>query len=1303
MARALGLGGGAFTLDAACASSLYALKLAADELLAGRADAMITGGLSRPDPLYTQMGFAQLRALAASGRPRPFDARGDGLIVGEGAGMFVLKRLSDAQRQGDTIYGVIAGIGLSNDVDGGLLAPSSEGQLRAMRAAYERAGWDPRTVDLVECHATGTPVGDAVELASLKTLWGDEGGSPGRCVLGSVKSNIGHTLTAAGSAGLLKVLLALRCRTLPPTANFATPAPGLATAPGPFRVLTEPQPWDEPDGHPRRAAVSGFGFGGINAHVLIEEWVPDDDVDFASLTIACGLGGWSEHGPGAESAAGNDRAASPIAVVGMAAHFGPFAGLRAFQERVLGGDVPGAPDSPRRWWGARESSWYRREGFDRASLRGYFLEALALRPERFRIPPRELEEMLPQQSLMLGVAADAIADAGWDDRPRLRTGVFIGLGLDLNTTNFHVRWSLLPQAREWNRRLGLGLSDDELDAWVHDLRDASGPPLTANRTMGALGGLVASRIAREFRIGGPSFTISSEETSGTRALDVAVRLLRQGELDEAIVGAVDLAGDLRAVLSAHRLQPFSAIGTPRPFAREADGGIPADGAAALVLKRLEDAERDGDTIYAIVRGIGAATGGGGDQPIPEPAAYAAALERGYAESGISPGTVGYLEAHGSGRPEEDRREAEALAHAWPEGELCPLGAVKADVGHAGAASGLAAVVKAALCLHQQILPPIRGVARLLPELDQTFLAPRGPQFWVRDRVDGPRRAGVSAFGVDGNCLHVVLEGYEPAVSATTAARRQPLGARPSALFAVEADDIAALVRGVDELEVLVARFPDAPIEALARRWWQTYPNRPDQHLGLGLIAENGESLRQRLDAARRVIRDGSASVPTEGLSFSLALTQQGALRRAARPGCRSGVRLSGDGQPVWRDGARAVGAVARSPPQTRCREPHFAGRSSAWGRTGMPTRPRASPTIARRSSVRSLWGAWSATCSSGSAAPEAAIGYSLGESAALIALRAWTARDAMYRRLVLSPLFQTELAGPCEAARRAWKVADDEAVEWVAGIAPYPSETVRKALEGRPRVYLLMVNTPTETVIGGDRRAVEAVVRDLGGRFLPLPLVSTVHCAVAGEVEDEYRALHSLPTVAPEGLRFYSGAWGRAYIPEEETAAAAIVAHAVHGFDFPTVIERAYADGIRVFLEAGPGGSCTRMIDAILTDRPHLARSACVAGADPVGQILDLLARLIAERVRVDLGPLYGRETRAIGHPLEAPAPAARTLQVVVGGAPFEVPPPVAHGRWLRVRLRTPATTHRGPKTDPSHPPRGTATPRPASYPIPSR
>ena len=146
------------------------------------------------------------------------------------------------------------------------------------------------------------------------------------------------------------------------------------------------------------------------------------------------------------------------------------------------------------------------------------------------------------------------------------------------------------------------------------------------------------------------------------------------------------------------------------------------------------------------------------------------------------------------------------------------------------------------------------------------------------------------------------------------------------------------------------------------------------------------------------------------------------------------------------------------------------------------------------------------------------IGYSLGESAGLFALAAWTERDEMLRRLDASPLFRTELAGPCDAARRAWGLAAGEPVDWVAGIVACPAETVRSALDGRSRVYLLIVNTPGEIVIGGDRTAVERLVGDLGCLFVPLPLVSTVHCAVAAAVEAAYRELHLLATTPPPGI-----------------------------------------------------------------------------------------------------------------------------------------------------------------------------------------
>jgi acyl transferase domain-containing protein len=417
LAKALGLGGSSFTLDAACASSLYAIKLAADELLAGRADAMLAGGVNGSDSHYTQMGFAQLRALSVSGRCSPFDAKADGLMVGEGAAIFVLKRLSDAIAHGDTILATIAGIGLSNDMHGNLLAPAKEGQLRAMRRAYRNAGWSPSDVDLIECHATGTPVGDAVEFDSLRELWGDGGWRPGQCVIGSVKSTVGHLLTGAGAAATAKATCALQAGILPPQANFREPNPALRYESGPFRVLDEADTWERD--RPRRAAVSGFGFGGVNAHLLLEEWTGEAK---AKVTV-------------------QRPAHVPIAVVGLAAHFGPWGDVQAFQERVFGSDAR-LPQPKENGWGLASES----------CPVGFFIDELHFPIDRFRIPPKELEETLPQQLLMLQTAAAALDDSNAQlDSDDPNTGVFIGLGLDPNTTNYHLRWAAKTLSRDADR------------------------------------------------------------------------------------------------------------------------------------------------------------------------------------------------------------------------------------------------------------------------------------------------------------------------------------------------------------------------------------------------------------------------------------------------------------------------------------------------------------------------------------------------------------------------------------------------------------------------------------------------------------------------------------------------------------------------------------------------------------------------------------------------------------------------------------------------------------------------------------
>jgi acyl transferase domain-containing protein len=290
IANRLDLGGTNCVVDAACASSLSALHLGLCELTSGRTDMVLTGGMDCFNDIFMYVCFSKTLALSQSGNARPFDATGDGTILGEGLGCLVLKRLADAERDGDTIYAVIRGVGSSSDGKGqAIYAPSPAGQVRALRQAYELTGVTPATIELVEAHGTGTRAGDTAEVAALNEVYGTTPTS--RCAIGSVKSQIGHTKAAAGAAGLIKAALALHHKVLPPTINVTQPIDPLLPGRSAFYVNTEARPWLERSEHPRRAGVSSFGFGGSNFHCVLEEYGPrkrDISWDGATQIVALG-------------------------------------------------------------------------------------------------------------------------------------------------------------------------------------------------------------------------------------------------------------------------------------------------------------------------------------------------------------------------------------------------------------------------------------------------------------------------------------------------------------------------------------------------------------------------------------------------------------------------------------------------------------------------------------------------------------------------------------------------------------------------------------------------------------------------------------------------------------------------------------------------------------------------------------------------------------------------------------------------------------------------------------------------------
>ncbi|WP_051723248.1 beta-ketoacyl synthase N-terminal-like domain-containing protein [Streptomyces albus] len=276
IAYLLNLKGPNLAIDTACSSSLVAIAEACDSLLLGNSDLALAGGVSVLSGPSMHVMTSKAGMLSRDGRCKTFDAGADGFVPGEGVGVVLLKRLDDAVRDGDPIRGVIRGWGVNQDGrTNGMTAPSAASQARLERDVYERFGIDPETITMVEAHGTGTKLGDPIEVEALTEAFRTFTDRTGYCSLGSVKSNIGHLLTAAGIAGVLKVLLSLHHGTRAPTLHLETVNEHIALEEGPFYLNTEAEPWDATDGVPRRAAVSSFGFSGTNAHLVIEEYVPE--------------------------------------------------------------------------------------------------------------------------------------------------------------------------------------------------------------------------------------------------------------------------------------------------------------------------------------------------------------------------------------------------------------------------------------------------------------------------------------------------------------------------------------------------------------------------------------------------------------------------------------------------------------------------------------------------------------------------------------------------------------------------------------------------------------------------------------------------------------------------------------------------------------------------------------------------------------------------------------------------------------------------------------------------------------------
>lgn len=1013
---ALGLGGTALVLDAACASSLYAIKLACDRLHDRRADLMLAGGVSGADGLMVHLGFAELGALSPTGRSRPFHRDADGLVPAEGAALVALMRYEDAVRGRHPVLGVIRGIGLSNDgAAGGFLAPAQAGQERAMLDAYRDAELDPATVTLLECHATGTTLGDATELASAASVFHGCADLP----FGSMKGNLGHVLTAAGAAGLLKVLGAMQSGTRPMSpGGDGTDLPTGSS----LRLLHSDEPWEGP----RRAAISAFGFGGNNAHLIVDG--PQEPV--------------------VVSRPARGTVAEQVAVVAIGARVGAGESAADLRDALLTG-----VGTPRR-------------------------ETIDLAVDGLRFPPNDLR-LGPAQALVLEAAREAAA-AG---RLPRHTMVLVGMGCDPRSAR--------PQARirhaTWAAHYGDG-TETAVDF---------GGDFPAASVTGSMANIYANRIGAQFDFTGPAFAIAAEESSGPIGLQEAARALLAGAVDAALVGAVELSGE-----PAHT----AALGCRDP------GAEPGDAAVVLALKRLTDARRDGNDVLAILD-----------------------TEAGPADRSVGPGT------------EFDVRDLFGNAHA---------------------ATGLVTVATAVLALRHRARFRVGRAAdpALAADTAAAIVAlPDGSPMHLRVRAADRAGAVATRTGVQ------VFSGADAAQAIAALESGQPSDRGPARL-AIVADSVTSA----------------AGRSGAARQWLLHGGLRPP-----GMAFRSAPLIGE----TAFVFPNGSAA--TVGMGRSLLLALPGVVDLVSR---RFG-DLSASADWVYADSAPAPSAIGRIQAVTGLAAIHA--------------------TI-----TRDILGI----------DPAAAIGYSSGESTALLALGAWTDPQRILRRIRRSELFGRDLAGELRAVRRAWAEAGVPGEHWRTYLVGAGAGRIRAAIDGRPAVHLMTINSPDTCVIGGEERAVAAVLAGIADVVaMPVEYDMAAHAPELAAVRDEwYRVhLHSVAQVA--GVRFYSGATGEPYPLSSERVAQAITDQGLGTVDYVQLIERAYADGVRIFVEHGPGGMCTGWITRILGGREHLAVALDSRPDDAVAGLYTALAELAAAGVAMNLPALE----RMLGRAADSPGPAA--------------------------------------------------------------
>jgi acyl transferase domain-containing protein/NAD(P)H-dependent flavin oxidoreductase YrpB (nitropropane dioxygenase family)/NAD(P)-dependent dehydrogenase (short-subunit alcohol dehydrogenase family) len=925
----------------------------------------------------------------------------------------------------------------------------------------------------------------------------------------------------------------------------------------------------------------------------------------------------------------------PIAIIGMACLYPDAADVQTLWRNILK-NHDAIREVPKERWDA--ATYYEADtrSPDRiVSKWGGFLEEIAFDPMRYGIPPNALHSIEPNQLLTLEVVRRALENAGYDESsralPRERTGVVLGTG---GVCDLAISYATRCMAEKYFQESGLEAATRE--AALGALRRAI-PPQTEDSFAGTLPNVIAGRVANRFDLGGMNCVVDAACASSLAALETAIKELRLGDCDVMLVGGVDAHQSALGFLQFSNTRALSPRGRCRPFDASADGIAISEGIGAVVLKRLDDAERDGDRIFAVVREVAGASDGR-EKSLTAPASNGQrrAIARAYEKLEFSPAEVSLVEAHGTGTVVGDRTELQSLRAEWEAAGAAPqstaLGSIKSQIGHTKNAAGLAGLIKTTLALHHRALPPtlVETPGEALRDRDQPLYLNTRPRPWL-NASDAPRRAAVSAFGFGGTNFHTVLEEYS--------AHAAPTPLRPAELFA-----FCAASR--DELKRELRMLSDALREA--RSDWQlidlaaSFAQRAARARGahrLAVVARDREELLARATAALKALEESTpaprgVAVGSGEFAGKIAFLFPGQGSQAPDmldelALCFPVVRETFERADRVLDGVlpQRLSAAIFPPPAYSLEEEK-------------QQRQRLSQTWLAQPALGAADYALYALLGELGIRADVLAGHSYGEYVALCAAGVFD-----FETLLQLSAARGRIAHETQGAGEIGMIAVR------AGAAELCS-----LLENAPNVSIAAHNAPQQCVVGGRWEALDEFCRVLDEKKIghqKLALSAGFHIPEARRAAEQLRdVLESTPFAAPR-VAVYANLTAAPHAPHADEIRATLCEHLVRPLEFCRQLEAMRAGGATLFLEIGPKAVLSGLAEQTFQSMPDAPQIiATNRDATAMSDFLEAVAQLYAAGVPVKIEKLFaGIEIQPLAVEELKARPPAPTAWLVNGGA----------------------------------------------------